>query len=166
MILPPRTVASGRAAGVVIAALAALLAPAGAEAQLPGPPQECILLQTADAAAGDLFACALAAGNGTVAVGSVLDDDLGADSGSVYVFTRGGNGVWAQRAKILAADGAAGDQLGFAVGLDGGRIAAGAPFRNQVGLRSGAVYVFEGGGAAWTQTAKLVPAGLGARDEL
>ena len=61
MVLPSRTGPFGRAGGVAAAALAALLAPAGAGAQLPGPPQECILLQTADAAAGDLFACALAA---------------------------------------------------------------------------------------------------------
>jgi len=166
MVRPSRHGALSWAAGVAAAGVATFLVPAGAGAQLPGPPEACVTVQTADAAAGDLFACALAMDGDAAAVGSVLDDDLGSGSGSVYVFTRGGNGAWGQRAKILAADGAAGDQLGFAVGISGGRIAAGAPFRNQVGPRSGAVYLFEGGGAAWAQTAKLVPQGLGARDEL
>ncbi len=161
---PPRKGFPSRA-GVAAAALAALLAPAEAGAQLPGPPTACQTVAPADSAAGDLFACALAVDGDRAVGGSVLDDDLGSASGSLYLFTRSGGG-WAQAAKVLASDGAAGDQLGFAVGISGGRIAAGAPFRNQVGETSGAVYVFTQQPNGGFAEAKLVPSGLGARDEL
>lgn len=161
---PPRSGFPSRA-GVAAAALAALLAPAEAGAQPPGPPRACLTVAPADSAAGDLFACALAVDGDRAVGGSVLDDDLGSASGSLYLFTRSGAG-WAQAAKVLASDGAAGDQLGFAVGISGGRIAAGAPFRNQVGDTSGAVYVFTQRPNGGFAEAKLVPAGLGARDEL
>lgn len=162
---PPRSGFPSRA-GVAAAALAALLAPADVGAQLPGPPPvPCVKLAPADSAAQDHFGCALAADGALAAVGSVQDDDLGSASGSIYLFTRSGGG-WAQAAKLLASDGAAGDSLGFAVGVSGGRIAGGAPFRNEVGDTSGAVYLFTQRPNGGFAEAKLVPAGLGARDEL
>ena len=40
------------------------------------------------------------------------------DSGSAYVFTRTGT-TWTQQEKLLASDGAADDDFGYSVSLDG-----------------------------------------------
>lgn len=135
---------SGRTAAALTAAL---LAPVG-PAVLPAAAQERPLerLQAEDRAAGDLFGCALDLAAGTLLVGSLLDDDLGADSGSAYVFETGGPGgeapaaAFRQTAKLLAPDGAAGDELGFAVALDreGAAALLGAPLSGP----GGAVYRF------------------------
>lgn len=151
--------------GAAAAALAVLLTAAGAAAQAPGPLLPVAKLRAADPAPGDLFACALSLDGDTAAIGSLRDDDRGADSGSLYIYRRVGD-AWSQRAKLTAAGGAAGDQLGYAVGLDGGRLAAGAPFRAAAGPRSGAVHLFVSGEGGWVESGELVPAGLGANDEL
>lgn len=160
---PPRTGFRSRA-GVAAAALAALLAPAVAGAQLPGAPAPAVKLAPTDSAAGDLFACALAMDGDLAVAGSVLDDDLGSASGSLYLFSRAGGG-WAQT-KVVASDGGAGDELGFAVGISGARVAGGAPFRDQIGESSGTVYVFTRRPNGGFAEAKLVPQDLAARDEL
>lgn len=166
--MPPalRPRAAPRLLGLALAATTALI-PAGATGQVPTAPTGTKLAPT-DVAPGDLFACALAADGSLAVGGSLLDDDLGSASGSLYVFTRTAQGSWSQTAKLLAADGRAGDQLGFSVALSDGRAIAGAPFRNETGPTSGAVYVFGSavGSGGWDQEAKLVPTGLGARDEL
>ena len=64
--------------------------------------------QEAKLTAGDVaqfaeFGISVAVSGDTAAVGAWGDDDLGAASGSVYVFTRTG-GVWAQQAKLTATD--------------------------------------------------------------
>ncbi|MDY7091511.1 MAG: IPTL-CTERM sorting domain-containing protein [Acidobacteriota bacterium] len=135
--------------------------PAGAQLDVPGAPP--VELRPSDPAAGDLFGCALSVDGSEVAVGSVYDDDRGSGSGSVYVFAAAGQG---QETKLLAADGAAGDTLGFSVGISGDRVVAGAPNRAEVGQLSGAVYAFRRDQGQWSQEAKLVPPSLGPRDEL
>lgn len=97
-------------------------------------------------------------GDGTVAlVGAWLDDDNGDDAGSAYVFTRIGE-AWAQEAKLLATDGAAGDWFGTGVSLsaDGNYALVAAYFDDDDGENSGSVYVFHRDGGAWTEQAKLV----------
>ena len=50
--------------------------------------------------------------HGTNAViGAYNDDDKGLGSGSAYVFSETSPGNWAQVAKLLASDGAAGDRV-------------------------------------------------------
>ena len=39
----------------------------------------------------------------TVAIGAYYDDDLGSNSGSVYVFTRSA-GIWSEQQKLVAGD--------------------------------------------------------------
>jgi len=123
-----------------------------------------------DAAAGDQFGFSVSESGKTVIVGSPFDDDAGASSGSVYVFERdtGGTDNWGELKKITAADAAAGDAFGFAVSISGDTVVVGAPFRDDVGLMSGAVYIFErdvGGGDGWGQVKKLVPSDTDAGDE-
>ncbi|MCG3162016.1 MAG: hypothetical protein JMDDDDMK_03244 [Acidobacteria bacterium] len=58
--------------------------------------------------------------------------------------------------KLLAADGAAGDYLGYAVALDGDTALVGAPYDDQNGMEQGSAYVFVRQGGTWTQQARLV----------
>jgi len=60
-------------------------------------------------------------------------------------------------AKLLAADGAAGDAFGISVSLDGDRALVGAYRGGNDGSGSGSAYLFERTGGSWTQTAKLTP---------
>ena len=109
-------------------------------------------LVAADAGAGDLFGAAVAVSGGRVVVGAPLDGDAGALSGSAYVFERrpDGSDEWDQTAKLVAPDGAPGDEFGAAVAIDGDTIVIGSPFDSDDGFASGAVYVY-----------RYVPIGIG-----
>ncbi len=87
-------------------------------------------------------------------VGAFLDDDLGVDSGSVYVFQRNGSS-WLQVTKLTASDGAAGDLFGLDVAVEGDKILVGAIFDDDKGVDSGSVYIFENSGQDWNQVAKI-----------
>lgn len=106
----------------------------------------------ADGDEWDYFGWSVAIGDGLVVVGAYGDDDLGATSGSVYLFDEFGT----QLRKLLAADGAADDRFGQAVALGGGVIAVGAPLDDDNGGSSGSAYLFDAGSGA--QRFKLVPA--------
>lgn len=95
----------------------------------------------------------------TALIGAPGDEDPnGSDAGSAYVFERDG-GDWTRVAKIAAADGDEDDSFGVSVALsDAGDVAlVGANTEESPnGEFSGAAYVFERSGGAWSQTAKLV----------
>lgn len=57
--------------------------------------------------------------------------------------------------KLLASDGAAGDQFGTDVAIDGDVLVVGAPGNDAAGPDSGAAYVFVRAGSAWQQQARL-----------
>jgi hypothetical protein len=63
-------------------------------------------------------------------------------AGAVYVFAlSGGVGpAWTQTQKLLAADGAAGDNFGYRVSLAGGLLAVGATADDDMGSDSGGLY--------------------------
>ena len=119
-------------------------------------------LTAADAAGSDRFGNSVAISGDTVVVGSYLDDDGGADSGSVYVFVRGGTN-WSQQAKLTAA--AAGDEFGYSVAISGNAVAVGGIGDDGRGEDSGSAYVFVRGGTAWSQQVKLKAADAAAGDE-
>lgn len=94
-----------------------------------------------DAAAGDRFGRSVAIGDGVVCVGSPLDDGVGADSGSVYVFDSMSG---AQLRKIVPGDAAGGDRFGFAISMgENGVLAVSAYHDNVHGPNSGSVYLFD-----------------------
>ena len=101
-------------------------------------------LTAADPAVEDSFGFAVAVRGTTALVGSRFDDDAGIDSGSAYVFERdeGGPGNWGQVAKLTAADGAAGDQLGISVALSDTIGLVGAWNDDDGGNNSGSAYAF------------------------
>lgn len=112
-------------------------------------------LRAPDAAAADEFGAAVALDGDTLVVGSRLDDDLGSQSGSAYVFVYDGS-AWVFEQKLLAADGAAQDNFGVSVAVHGGRILVGAERADALGSDSGAAYVFVWDGSAWVQIGRLV----------
>lgn len=62
-----------------------------------------------------------------------------------------------QRAKLVASDDAAQDQLGTALALDGDTAVVGSPFSDTAnGQDSGAAYLFVRSGGVWSQQAKLI----------
>ncbi len=66
---------------------------------------------------------------------------MGTNSGSAYVFTRS-TGVWTQQQKLIAIDGASGDEFGWSVAIDGDTTVIGAPGDDDIGSNTGSVYVF------------------------
>ena len=83
----------------------------------------------------------------TVVVGASGDDDAGSGSGSAYVFEKSDDGEWAQAAKLVADDAAAGDSFGWSVSMSGSTIVVGANYD------AGSAYVFESNRVFTTPTA-------------
>jgi hypothetical protein len=120
-------------------------------------------LTAADGDSWDYFGYSVTLFGDHVAVGARWDEDNGPNSGAAYVFDRnlGGPNAWGQRTKLLAADGANGDDFGYSLSLSGDWLLVGGPNRDDNGADSGAVYVFLrnlGGTDLWGQQAKLEPA--------
>ena len=139
-------------------------------------------LVASDTAWMDNFGVAVSISGDRTVIGAWLDDDDGNLSGSAYVFRRDDNetpsdpndDLWIEEYKLRAADGAAGDELGKSVSIDGDRIAVGAfedddacadDIEPDPHCDSGAAYVFmhsdngtpsDPSDDSWVQTAKLI----------
>lgn len=109
---------------------------------------------------------AISSDGSTIAAGAPTAT-VGANSGQgeVFVFDRPGS-TWmdtaSQNATLTASTGAAGDNLGFSVGISGTEIVAGAPGRTAGGVASaGAAFVFEMPPGGWhgtvSQAEELTP---------
>ncbi|MGH9838494.1 MAG: putative Ig domain-containing protein [Blastocatellia bacterium] len=95
-----------------------------------------------DGAPLDNFGFAVALSGDTAVVGAFFDDSGNQDQGSAYVFTRSG-AIWTQQKRLTANDGAAGDNFGNSVALNGDTVVMGA-LADDVGgnVNQGSVYVF------------------------
>jgi hypothetical protein len=131
-------------------------------------------LEAADGASRDALGEVALSADGATLAAAAPNAKIGSHSlqGAVYVFVKLAGG-WAgtmQSAKLVASDGAAGDQLGpVTISADGSVVVAGS--RAAVGGHGdqGAVYVFVRPAAGWsdgTETAKLTAAGGAANDGL
>jgi hypothetical protein len=109
-----------------------------------------------DGAAYDNFGNGVALSGTTVIVGAPNASVNGNTAqGAAYVFTESG-GSWSQTQKLLAADGAASNEFGDSVSVQGNTALIGAI---QLLHGPGAAYVFVNSGGTWTQTAKLTASG-------
>ena len=128
----------------------------------------------------------LAADGNTLAVGALYEDsssatvqdNLAADTGAVYVYARDvATGIWGKPSYIKASNIGGGDLFGSSVALspDGNTLAVGAPMEdgdsastqaapNDLGLNTGATYVFTRNVNAWTQQAYLKASNVGNGD--
>ena len=101
-------------------------------------------LLASDGAVFDEFGHSVGVSGDTTLVGALLNDDNGSNSGSAYVFQRdaGGTDNWGEITKLLASDGAASDNFGYAVAVSGATALVGARLHDDNGSDSGAAYVF------------------------
>ena len=96
-------------------------------------------LTAGDGAADDYFGYSVSIDGDTVVIGARYDDDddKGDNSGSAYVYTRDTAGDlasnWTQVAKLTAGDGAARDEFGYSVSIDGDTMVVGAHERRRQG---------------------------------
>jgi hypothetical protein len=117
-----------------------------------------------DGSPADVFGGSVAVEGDKVAIGAWGDDDNGLQSGSVYVYTRGGGG-WPLQTKLQPSDANAGAAFGSALAMDGDLLVVGANKDDDHGHWSGSAYVFRRVGGGWTEEAKLLPSD-GNLDEL
>lgn len=98
-------------------------------------------LHGSDEDAYDWFGGALSLEGDTLFIGAADDEELGAGSGSEYVFTRTGT-TWTEQQYLLASDGKPNDNFGWPVYLDGNTAFIGAYYDPDHGPNSGSVYIF------------------------
>jgi hypothetical protein len=122
-------------------------------------------LLASDGAAGDSFGSSVSVYGDTAFFGAYGDNDNGNLSGSAYVFTRSGT-TWTQQQKLLASDGAAGDQFsGGSISVWGDTVLIGAMLDDDNGKDSGSAYIFTRMGTTWAQQQKLLPSDGAANDQ-
>jgi len=113
-------------------------------------------LLASDGKLGDQFGTSVSIDGDRALVGAFRHGDNGSQSGAAYVFVRSGPGIWTEEDKLLASDGAAGDQFGVFVSLSGDRALIGASNDDDKGTDSGSAYVFVRDDGTWTEEAKLL----------
>ena len=116
-----------------------------------------VKLTASDGAPGDWFGYSVALDGDTAVIGARLHNvsGVGAGAGSAYVFTRI-SGVWGEKAKLAASDGAARDNFGVSVAVEGDTALVGAWLDDANGSRSGSVYVFAKPDLGWATTFETV----------
>lgn len=110
--------------------------------EIGGEWQQVAKLVADDAADEDYVGIRLAIEGDTVAMAAVADDDMGQNSGSIYIFRESG-GAWEQIAKLTADDGRAYDYFGSGLSMDGDRALVGAFSADSPVYGSGSAYLFE-----------------------
>lgn len=118
-------------------------------------------LLAADGSDDHNFGRALAIDGQTAVIGAPSwDNDGKVRQGAAYVFTRNAGG-WVERVRLTDEDPRASDGFGNAIALDGDTVAVGMFNRLQTqpifANSAGAVAVFTGAGAVWTQQTTLKP---------
>lgn len=154
------------ALAVVTLAIAAPGTPAAGQCNL----NELTRLTANDASVEDYYGWAVAVSGETMMVGAINDDDNGSQSGSAYIYHLASDSTSPiQIGKITASDGAAGDEFGSTIGLEGDLAVVGTPKKDDVcpsdpQCQSGAAYVYRYDGANWQQEAKLTADDAGEND--
>jgi len=113
-------------------------------------------LVASDGADGAFLGCSSALFGIRALIGAYGDDDNGDESGSAYLFVHDSvSGTWQEEAKLLASDGAYGDNFGYSVVLHGDRALVGAAGDD---TERGSVYVFgyDSVSGTWQEEAKLI----------
>ncbi|GIV62031.1 MAG: hypothetical protein KatS3mg044_0897 [Rhodothermaceae bacterium] len=111
-------------------------------------------LTASDGLFSDQFGYSVSLDGDRVIVGAVLGDGLEQNTGTAYVFEWDGS-TWSEAAKLMASDGALGDQFGYSVSLDGDRALVGSYLDGDFDQNYGAAYVYTWDGSAWNEEAKL-----------
>jgi hypothetical protein len=115
-------------------------------------------LTASDGAAGDDFGYSISISGNYAIVGAYGDDSY---KGSAYIFKWDG-ASWNQQQKLLASDGAAGDDFGYSVSISGDYAIVGAYYDDS---GKGSAYVFLRSGTSWSQQQKLLASDGAASDD-
>ena len=118
------------------------------------------IVTASDAAEGDSFGINVAISGDIMVVGAYGDDDNGIASGSAYIYERDAGGCWCTETKLMAPDGASGDEFGFSVDVDGDRVIIGARQDNIVNKPDvGSAHIYERNDeGTWSHIHKMTPA--------
>ena len=92
-------------------------------------------------------------------IGAIRDSDNGNHAGAVFVFDAN---TGTEIAKLLAPDGAADDEFGFSVAIDGDLVVVGARSDDDNGAQSGSIYIYDLNLQQWVR--KITPADGAAGD--
>ncbi|MEW6743888.1 MAG: hypothetical protein AB1486_14130 [Planctomycetota bacterium] len=127
--------------------------------------EEAMLVAT-DAQPGDRFATWVSIKNDIIVAGAEGDESW---RGSAYVFRYDSTSTnWVQEEKLVASDATYGDgdRFGNCVSTDGEVVVVGAPWDDENGEDSGAVYVYRRHGSSWVEESKLTAPDATAGDRL
>lgn len=109
-------------------------------------------LLPSDGAEDDWFGVVLSLFNNDVAIVARRHDELGSNSGAVYVFNRDGS-TWTEQAKITAFDAEVGDEFGTPC-IFGNTLIIGSYLDDDNGRNSGAIYYYQRESGMWNLQAK------------
>ncbi len=116
-----------------------------------------------DGAEEDHFGSSVAISGDRIVIGASLDDDLGENSGSAYVFNLVDT-TWVQEAKLLASDGEIDDRF-EEVAISGDYIIVGAWGDQDQGALTGSAYIYLYDGSGWNQQTKLTASDAAGGDQ-
>ena len=89
-------------------------------------------------------------------IGAYHDTENGAQAGAAYYFRFDGS-IWVEEQKILPSDGAAEDDFGLNIALDGNVAVISADLHDGAAKDAGAAYIFRFDGSQWVEEQKLIP---------
>jgi hypothetical protein len=123
------------------------------------------LLAYHDGQPGDLFGASVAIDGDVIIVGATTAEAAAHDSGAAHMFRYNKTfGAWFQEQKLTASDGSEFAEFGRSVSISGGVALVGAFRDNELGVRSGSIYVFRYANQQWVQQEKLTAADQRAGD--
>jgi len=133
---------------------------------------EQIKLIASDSTIGDVFGWSVSISGDTAIVGVPGDNDLSGSpsTGSAFIFTRSGEGVWSEQAKLTDVLGEAGDKFGESVSISGDTAIVGVPgddsetVPGDTGVDFGSAHIFTGSGGVWIEQAKLTASDAARQD--
>ena len=111
-------------------------------------------LFASDARADDHFGWSVSISGNTIVVGALFHDNIYADSGSAYVFTKKGN-TWIQQSQLLPSDPGFGNYFGMGVTIFKDTIAVGSMYDDKAGIDTGSAYIFTRDNGSWKEQVYL-----------
>lgn len=121
-------------------------------------------INPSNGASGDSFGFSLSLNDSLIAIGAYGKNGVAIATGAVYVFKRNGT-VWSQQQMLTAPDGGQDDWLGFSCAIEGNTLVAGAFHDDDLGLESGAFYLWRYNGSSWIYEFKKTASDGTATDE-
>ena len=112
-------------------------------------------LTASDGAAFDLFGWSASVSGNVAIIGAYVKDS---SKGAAYLYEKNdSSGVWEQKQKLTASDGAANDQFGYSVSVSGNVAIVSALLDDDMGSDSGAAYLYQKNGSTglWEEKQKL-----------